>query len=196
MTTPVSCTKPLRWATWVVCILGLGRAEALAAQESGPPPIVLDGRESVEQVDRFAPFLGRWTRVEYPPGTAIESNGGCFFREAGHGMVIEVGCGPWDQPAEYVRVYWHPIDRSFVFQLFSVRYPSDLLFEGTYEFPSESQVRRTYRGSYADGRIHLYRETWTLEGPDRMIQVTERFQDGAWGQIFLTSVYIRTPEEA
>ncbi len=162
-----------------------------AAQEA-PPQIVLEGRESVEQVGRFERFFGRWVRVEYPRGTPIENaDGGCFFRPASYGMVVEVGCGPFDEPAEFARVFWNPIDDEFVFRLYSVRYPADLLFEGTYEFPSPESVRRTYRGLYGDGRIHLYRETWTLEAPDRLIQVTERFQQGTWGQIFDTSVYER-----
>jgi len=108
-------------------------------------------------------------------------------------MTVDVVLGPAVDPGEATRVYWHPVDRRFVFRLFSVRNPVDLLFDGEYESPAPGTMRRTYRGCYADGRIHLYRETWTLESPKGCTRRQNHFTKGEWAQLFGGSVYARVP---
>jgi hypothetical protein len=175
--------------------IGAMAADGVSAQN--PPPILLEGRESVEQMKKFEPFLGTWTRVESPPGTPIPATtGGCSWTVANHGMSVDAACGPAGDPAEATRIFWHPIERRFVFRLFSIRNPVDLLFDGEYDFPATGTMRRTYKGYYGDGRIHVYRETWTLEGRDRLQQKTEHFTKGEWTQIFGGSVYSKARSQS
>jgi hypothetical protein len=187
----------MKIATIGALLFAAGAMAAVGASAQNPPPISLEGRESVEQMKKFEPFLGTWSRVESPPGTPIPlTAGGCSWTRTNHGMTVDAACGPFDEPAEATRIFWHPIDRRFVFRLFSVRNPVDLLFDGVYEFPDANTVRRTYRGYYGDGRIHVYRETWTLEAPERLQQKTEHFTKGDWTQIFGGSVYAKASSEA
>jgi hypothetical protein len=169
-------------------LLGSLTSGSVAGQ--GPPPITLEGRESVEQMKRFEPFIGSWQRIESPTGTALPPPlGGCVFRRTSHGMTVDFACGPpGDSVAETTRIFWHPVDRTFVYRLYSVRYPSDLLFEGVCEFPAPNVLQQTYRGYYADGRILIYRETKTISG-GRMNAKSEQYKNGKWEQIFGGSVY-------
>jgi hypothetical protein len=84
---------------------------SIRSHGQAPPPILLDGRESVAQMQQFKPFLGRWRRIESPPGTPIPATaGGCSWTPTNHGMTVDAACGPFDEPAEATRIFWHPID--------------------------------------------------------------------------------------
>jgi len=178
------------WAVFVgLLVYSLGAADRIAAQ--APPPIRLEGRESVVRMKAFEPFLGFWQRIESPVGTALaDSSGGCLFRRGSHGITVDWAClPPGDDDGETTRVFWHPTERSLIYRLYSVRFPQDLLFEGTIEFPSPLTLQQTYKGYYADGRILTYRETKTIEADGRMRGMTEQSVDGKWVQIFGGSIY-------
>jgi hypothetical protein len=180
----------------VAVSLAVAGAGIQTGAPTGPPPITLEGRESVVEMKRFDSFLGMWRRIESPPGTPIPATtGGCSWTVTNHGMSVDAACGPAGDPAEATRIFWHPIERRFVFRLFSIRNPVDLLFDGEYDFPETGTMRRTYRGYYGDGRIHVYRETWSLDEDGRLLQRTEYFTKGEWTQIFGGSVYRRVTSD-
>jgi hypothetical protein len=158
-----------------------------------PPPIRLKGRESVVQLKAFEPFLGFWQRVESPVGTALpDSTGGCLFQRSSHGITIEWVCGPPGQKAgETTTVFWHPTEKRLIYRMYSIRFPQDLLFEGTITFPSSGTLQQVYQGFYADGRILTYRETKTIGSDGRMRGATEQLIDDKWTQIFGGSIYVR-----
>jgi hypothetical protein len=158
--------------------------------QSQAPPVSLEGRQSVEQMKKFEPFVGRWRRVEYPPGTPI-SAGACTFEPSNHGITMDYRCGPEDDPGERTTIFWHPTDRKLVYRMYSVRFPTDLLFEGDVQFPETGTVQFVYRGYYGDGRILTYRDTKTIGADGRLTTVTEEFKLGQWTRIFPGSVYIR-----
>jgi hypothetical protein len=183
----------MKWRQVAVmsCAAILGTSSAAEAQR-----IVLEGRESVEAMKQFDPFLGRWRRIESPRGTPISEDraGGCVFEKFNQGISVRHGCGPWDAPAESGQVFWHPLDRKLIFRLYSVFFPDDLLFEGEYVFPEPGRMERMYRGIYGDGRIEVYRDVWTLEGPDRLHSVTEALRKREWVPLFDGSLYRRIVE--
>jgi hypothetical protein len=155
------------------------------------PPISLDGRESVEQMRQFEPFFGAWKRVESPPGTPVSVTGGCTFEKSNHGMTVNYRCGPENDAAESTTIFWHPTDRKLVYQMYSVRFPTDLLFVGVVEFPEPNTIHFIYRGHYGDGRILTYRETKRIATDGRLFTTTEEFKLRKWNQIFAGSVYTR-----
>ena len=156
---------------------------------SQAPEIRLEGRDSLAAMERFAPFLGVWRFVESPPGTPLESSlGAIYFRSIMKGMAVESGEGSENNEVPGFHILWHPIDRRYVFRKFEPRNPTDLMFEGEYEFVDDHTLIRTYTGYYGDGRIHRYRETFVIGPENRLTTTTERFMEGEWRPIFDTYV--------
>lgn len=159
----------------------------------GPPEIRLEGRESVQMMRRFGPFLGQWTRAESPPGTRLDAQGGgIFWRLVLKGIAVESSAGPWDDAeTPPLQIFWHPIEREYVFRKYEARNPVDLLFEGRYEFLDDTTLKRIYTGFYGDGRMERYRETYTIMADGRMSARTDMLRRGEWEQLFDGSIYER-----